>query len=128
MNKQLYAIALLKTQKGKNKIGIVPCKNTVFKRLIEIPTRPGTFMLSEELILHFISKLYNKYTIREKSILRISRNADIDDLDMYEDDSNYRDVMEHLIKKRNSLANRPELFYAKRTPRNSSAIDVGIKK
>lgn len=173
-NKQLYAIALLKTQKGKNKIGIVPCKNTVFKRLIEIPTRPGTFMLSEELILHFISKLYNKYTIREKSILRISRNADIDDSDMYEDDSNYRDVMEHLIKKRNklepvrvelsriindsaknelskyldvgtdyfidvetpldlsfagelrnSLANRPELFYAKRTPRNSSAIDVG---
>ena len=173
-NKQLYAIALLKTQKGKNKIGIVPCKNTVFKRLIEIPTRPGTFMLSEELILHFISKLYNKYTIREKSILRISRNADIDDSDMYEDDSNYRDVMEDLIKKRNklepvrvelsrkinesaknelakyldvgtdyfidvetpldlsfagelrnSLANRPELFYAKRTPRNSSAIDVG---
>ena len=173
-NKQLYAIALLKTQKGKNKIGIVPCKNTVFKRLIEIPTRPGTFMLSEELILHFISKLYNKYTIREKSILRISRNADIDDSDMYEDDSNYRDVMEHLIKKRNklepvrvelsriindsaknelskyldvgtdyfidvetpldlsfagelrnSLANRPELFYEKRTPRNSSAIDVG---
>ena len=173
-NKQLYAIALLKTQKGKNKIGIVPCKNTVFKRLIEIPTRPGTFMLSEELILHFISKLYNKYTIREKSILRISRNADIDDSDMYEDDSNYRDVMEDLIKKRNklepvrvelsriindsakkelskyldvstdyfidvgtpldlsfagelrnSLANHPELFYEKRTPRNSASIDVG---
>ena len=56
-NKELYAIVLLTTAKGKNKIGIVPCKNSVFKRLIEIPTRPGTFMLSEELILHFIFDL-----------------------------------------------------------------------
>ena len=103
-NKQLYAVVLLKTQKGKNKIGIVPCNNTVFKRLIEIPTRPGTFMLSEELILHFVSKLYNKYTIREKSIMRVTRNADIDESGVYDEDLDYRDVMEHLIKKRNKLA------------------------
>ena len=103
-NKQLYAIVLLKTQKGKNKTGIVPCSNTVFKRLIEIPTRPGTFMLSEELILHFISKLYNKYTIREKAIMRVTRNADIDTSDIYDEDLDYRDVMEHLIKKRNRLS------------------------
>lgn len=103
-NKQLYAVVLLKTQKGKNKIGIVPCNNTVFKRLIEIPTRPGTFMLSEELILHFVSKLYNKYTIREKSIMRVTRNADIDASGVYDEDLDYRDVMEHLIKKRNKLA------------------------
>ena len=70
-NKQLYAIVLLTSQKGKKKTGIVPCSNSVFKRLIEIPTRPGFFMLSEELILHFISKLYPKYTIREKSIMRV---------------------------------------------------------
>ena len=43
-NKQLYAVVLLTTQKGKKKTGIVPCSNSVFKRLIEIPTRPGTFM------------------------------------------------------------------------------------
>ena len=72
-NKQLYAIVLLTSQKGKKKTGIVPCSNSVFKRLIEIPTRPGCFMLSEELILHFISKLYPKYTIREKSIMRVTR-------------------------------------------------------
>lgn len=40
-NKQLYAIVLLTSQKGKKKTGIVPCSNSVFKRLIEIPTRPG---------------------------------------------------------------------------------------
>ena len=99
-NKQLYAIVLLTSQKGKKKTGIVPCSNSVFKRLIEIPTRPGCFMLSEELILHFISKLYPKYEIREKSIMRVTRNADIDAHDLYDEDMDYRDMMEQLIKKR----------------------------
>ena len=57
-------------------------------------------MLSEELILHFISKLYPKYTIREKSIMRVTRNADIDAHDLYDEDMDYRDMMEQLIKKR----------------------------
>ena len=99
-NKQLYAIVLLTTGKGKKKTGIVPCSNSVFKRLIEIPTRPGCFMLSEELILHFISKLYPKYYIREKSIMRVTRNADIDAHDLYDEDMDYRNMMEQLIKKR----------------------------
>lgn len=102
-NKQLYAIVLLATSKGKKKIGLVPCSNGVFKRLIEIPTRPGNFMLSEELILHFISKLYSKYTVAEKSILRITRNADIDALEIYDEDLDYRDMMEQMIKKRTRL-------------------------
>lgn len=102
-NKELYAIALLSTAKGKNKIGIVPCKNSVFKRIIEIPTRPGTFMLSEEIILHFISKLYSKYTVREKSIMRVTRNADIDAHEMYDEDMDFRNTMEKLIKLRSKL-------------------------
>ncbi len=95
-----YAIS---TAKGKKKIGIVPCKNTVFKRLIEIPTRPATFMLSEELILHFVSKLYSQYAVREKSIMRVTRNADMDAIEINDEDLNYRDVMEKIIKKRNKL-------------------------
>ena len=102
-NKQLYAIVLLSTQKEKRRIGIVPCSNSVFKRLIEIPTRPGNFMLSEELILHFIGKIFPQYNIVEKSILRVTRNADIDALEANDEDMNYRDVMEILIKKRSRL-------------------------
>ena len=44
----------------RQKPAIIPCSNNVFKRLIDIPTRPGTFMLSEELILHFLPKLFKK--------------------------------------------------------------------
>ncbi len=99
-NKELYAIVLLSTAKGNKKTGIVPCSNKVFKRLIEIPTRPGCFMLSEELILHFVKKLYPQYSIREKSILRITRNADIDPEDVYEENLDYRNTMEKMIRKR----------------------------
>ena len=61
-------------------------------------------MLSEELILHFAWKLYSKYTIREKAIIRVTRHADIDESGVYDEDLDYRDVMEHLIKKRNKLS------------------------
>lgn len=103
-NKELYALVVLSNKKGKNKLGIVPCSNSVFKRLIEIPSRPGTFMLGEELILHFVSKLYNKYTIKEKSIIRITRNADIDEVEVYDEDLDYRNMMAYLIKQRRRLS------------------------
>lgn len=103
-NKELYALVVLEGKKGKNKIGIVPCTNSVFKRLIEIPSRPGSFMLGEELILHFVSKLYTKYTIKEKSIIRITRNADIDEVEVYDEDLDYRNMMAYLIKQRRRLS------------------------
>ena len=103
-NKELYAVVILKSKGGRKKIGIVPCTNSVFKRLIEIPTRPGTFMLSEELILHFVAKLYPKYHVAEKSVMRLTRNADIDEVDVYDEDLDYRGIMEQLIQKRKRLS------------------------
>lgn len=103
-NKELYAVVILKSKGGRKKIGIVPCTNSVFKRLIEIPTRPGTFMLSEELILHFVAKLYPKYHVEEKSVMRLTRNADIDEVDVYDEDLDYRGIMEQLIQKRKRLS------------------------
>lgn len=102
-NKEIYAVALLES-KGKNpKTAIIPCSNNVFRRLIDIPTRKGTFMLSEELILHFLPKLFKKYSIKEKSLLRVTRNADIDTETIYDEDLDYRDAMENLIKQRKRM-------------------------
>ena len=102
-NKEIYAVALLATKSKKTKVAIIPCSNNVFKRLIDIPTRPGTFMLSEELILHFLPKLFPRYEIVEKSLLRITRNADIDTETIYDEDMDYRDAMENLIKQRKRM-------------------------
>ena len=54
-------------------------------------------MLSEELILHFVSKLYEKYEIQEKSVMRVIRNADIDAGSVYDEDLDYRNMMEHMV-------------------------------
>ena len=70
---------------------------------IDIPTRKGTFMLSEELILHFLPKMFKNYEIREKALLRITRNADIDTETIYDEDLDYRDAMENLIKQRRRM-------------------------
>lgn len=72
-------------------------------RLIDIPTRKGTFMLSEELILHFLPKMFKNYEVKEKSLLRITRNADIDTETIYDEDLDYRDAMETLIKQRKRM-------------------------
>lgn len=102
-NKEIYAVALLATKSKKTKVAIIPCSNNVFKRLIDIPTRLGTFMLSEELILHFLPKLFPRYEIVEKSLFRITRNADIDTETIYDEDMDYRDAMENLIKQRKRM-------------------------
>lgn len=102
-NKDIYAVAALESKGRKTRTAIIPCSNNVFKRLIEIPTRPGTFMLSEEIILHFLPKLFPQYTIKEKSLLRITRNADIDTETIFDEDLDYRDAMENLIKQRKRM-------------------------
>lgn len=87
-NKDIYAVAVLETRSDKEKIAIIPCNSGVFERLIAIPSRPGCFMLAEELILHFLPKVFKKYRIPAKSLIRITRNADIDADSIYDEDLN----------------------------------------
>lgn len=102
-NKEIYAVALL-GKKNSDKIGIVPCSNGVFSRLVPIPSDNKKFMLVEELILHFMPKIFEKYQIKSKSLIRIIRNADIDvDEAVDNEDADYRDTMERMIRQRKRL-------------------------
>ena len=102
-NKEIYIVAVLETRNKKERIGIIPCTNTVFRRLIELPTMKGSFMLSEELILHFVPKVFKGYKIKAKSLIRVTRNADIDADALYDEDLDYREFMADLIKRRKKL-------------------------
>ena len=102
-NKDIYAVALLEAKGGKTRTAIIPCSNNVFRRLIDIPTRKGTFLLSEELILQFLPKFFKNYSVKEKSLIRVTRNADIDTEMIYDEDLDYRDAMENLIKERKRM-------------------------
>ena len=50
-----------------------------FERVDFINTNKGTyFVLIEELIYHFASDIFTKYTFIDKWLFRVTRNADID--------------------------------------------------
>ena len=102
-NGYIYALAVLE-KKGKKKLGIIPCDSEVLPRMISVPGMENTYMLLEELILHFISSVFEGYEIHEKSLLRVTRNADIDVHKVYDEDLNYRDQMEQVVKLRKKLA------------------------
>ncbi len=102
-NKKIYALVSLDSKSSSDKIGIVPCSG-VFDRLIPTPSDNKRFMLVEELILHFAADIFDKYKIKGKTLVKIIRNADIDaDEAIYDQDMDYRDAMEEIIKRRKKL-------------------------
>ena len=103
-NKDIYAVVVLEGKKGKYKLGIIPCSAGVFPRLIEVSASEKTYMLAEDLILHFIPKVFEGYVVKAKSLMRVTRNADIDADALYDDDLDYREFMVQLIKRRKRLA------------------------
>lgn len=103
-NKEIYAVGVLERKNGKEKLGIVPCNAGVFPRLIHVPGSPDTYVLAEEFILHYMPEVFPGYTVKAKSLIRVTRNADIDADALYDEDLDYRDFMVELIKKRKRLA------------------------
>lgn len=103
-NKDIYAAAVLEKKNGKKKIGIIPCGSGVIPRLIEVGKNSGTYILSEELILHFVPAVFKEYTVKSKSLLRVTRNADIDADALYDEDLDYREFMADIIRQRKRLS------------------------
>ena len=104
-NRELYIVVQLESKKGKRKMGIISCANAMDDRLLAIPSMQGQFILIEDVILHFVSKIFTKYTVKNKALIRVTRSADIDEddhsLDGHDD---YREMMETLIKQRRKLS------------------------
>ena len=102
-NQEIYAVALLES-KNNDKICIVPCRSSVFNRLVQIVPGSGRYMLIEELILHYMPMIFENYTVKSKSLIRITRNADIDIDEIFADeDISYRESMEEMIRMRTKL-------------------------
>ncbi len=103
-NKEIYAVAVLETKNRKERLGIIPCTNNMVERLIPVRGQEGSYMLAEELILHYIPRVFNGYQIKAKSLIRVTRNADIDADALYDEDLDYREFMADLIKRRKKLS------------------------
>ena len=107
-NKQIYAVAILKTKGGGERMGIVPCGEGVLRRLVPLPGEGGRFVLVEELIAGFLPKIFTHYKVEGTVLIRLVRSADI-----HMDDASsemggmlaeeYRKSMEKMVRRRKRL-------------------------
>ena len=103
-NGEIYAVVVLETRNKKERIGIIPCSNNMLTRMVELPGGKARYMLIEDLILHYIGKVFKGYKVKGKSLLKVVRNADIDADAAYDEDLDYREFMEDLMKQRKKLS------------------------
>lgn len=99
-NKELYAVAQLRAKKGIA-IGIVPVKHDHSERIIPLGAGGKRFILEEEVVLRFIHLMFKGYKVMDKTIARVTRNADIM---VSGKGADFRDRMEELVVKRTKLA------------------------
>ena len=107
-NKQIYAVAILKTKNGGERMGIVPCGEGVLRRLVPLPGEGGRFVLVEELIAGFLPKIFTHYKVEGTVLIRLVRSADIHMDDASSEMSGmlaeeYRKSMEKMIRRRKRL-------------------------
>ena len=102
-NQSIYAVAKL-ASKSAVTVGIVSC-NEKFQRVIFLPDDDEciSYILVEELILHYADKAFEGYKIEEKALMRVTRNADIDVDEGFDSELDFRQNMSELINKRKRL-------------------------
>ena len=99
-NKELYAAVQLASKK-KVCVGIVRLSHENSERMIALDEKGKRFVLEEELILHFVHLLFKGYKVIDRTVMRITRNADIM---VSGRGSEFRERMEELVDKRKRLA------------------------
>ncbi len=102
-NKEIYICAQLQTKGEFVKLAMIPV-STGFDRMVFLPFAKDKFVLIEDLVLKYCDKVFESYVVTAKTILRVTRNADINvDEAMYDHDIDYRSVMEQMVKNRRKL-------------------------
>ena len=68
-------------------------------------------MLIEEVILHFMPQIFENYNVESKSLIRITRNADIDIDEIFADDSiNIKKFRQYVEQKMNDQSFVTDIF------------------
>lgn len=110
INKEQYIFFRI-LEDGKTRYGIVPIPSYL-PRIIYLNEEKTQFILAENVILALLDKLFSKSKIPFKTIIRVTRNADINlNAGDIEDDEDYRSYMKTILKKRLRLSPiRLEIF------------------
>lgn len=107
-NKEIYVGVHIENKGNKGdsvKVGIIPASG-MFKRVVFVRSESEVkFVLAEDLICFFADRIFRNCKILDKTIFRITRNADVTvEEGLYDHDIDYRTIMTDVLKKRKKLA------------------------
>lgn len=103
-NEAVFVSAKLSSKAG-NSLGIIGCSDK-FKRVVFLPSDDEenvSFVLVEDIIFHNTAKIFQGYKVEEKTLMRVTRNADIDVDESFDNELDFRQNMSVLISKRKRL-------------------------
>lgn len=99
-NKEIYAAVQLRTKKNIA-IGIIPVNFENRDRMIPLGNGGKRFVLEEEVVLHFAHLMFKNYKVIDRTLVRVTRNADIM---VSGKGADFRERMEELVANRKKLA------------------------
>lgn len=102
-NKSLYIMLILES-KGKTLFGLIPVPLSL-PSIIYSPEDKLRYILMEKIVYQYVDKVFSNYKVLFKTILSVTRNADITlSNDQIDEDEDYRGAMTKILKKRTRLA------------------------
>ena len=102
-NKALTVAIMMKSKTG-SQFGLIPVPRSL-PRVVFLPGKQLRYLLLEDLILYFAQDVFEMDQLVEKTVICVTRNADIQpDDEAFEVDENFRSHMKKMVKRRARLA------------------------
>ena len=102
-NKSLQIAIRLDTKQG-TRFGFIPVPKSL-PRAVYLPDGSMRYVLLENILLEYAGRVFERYSIQEKAVISVTRNADINpDDEAYELEEDFRLRMKKALKKRARLS------------------------
>lgn len=103
LNKSLNVMLILKNE-SETLYGLIPLPSSLPK-IIFLPNNKLRYILLEKIIYEYASEVFTNYNLEFKTIVSVTRNADITlSNSPIDDDEDYRGYMKKILRKRTRLA------------------------
>ena len=98
-------IAALLSHKKTERLGLLPVPASL-PPVVFLPETPSRYILTEDILLAYADHVFEMYDVLEKTVLCVTRNADIqvDDETFGVEDGDFRKKMEKLLRQRRRMA------------------------
>lgn len=98
------SIALILRDEDRELLGILPIP-PMLPPFLRLDERGVHYIMTEDVLMEYAEKLFDRYTVADKAVISVTRNADIAPEDeAYDVEQDFRQHMRKIVKKRARLA------------------------